>query len=520
MADDRPIFDPNRMAVHKKTPAIPRDVTVSRLNAIIKNLLTENLPTTIRLVGEISNFTRAGSGHLYLTLKDARSEIRAVMWRSATEALKFKPADGMEVIATGHIDVYAPRGQYQFYVRKLEPKGVGALELAFRQLRQKLEAEGLFDPNRKKTIPRIPGRIAVVTSETGAAIRDILQTLGRRFPCATVLLYPVRVQGDGAAEQIANAINHLNRQVSQLGGIDVMIIGRGGGSLEDLWAFNEECVARAIFASAIPVISAVGHEVDITISDLVADLRAATPTAAAELAVPVLDDLLDQLSDQADRLRRAQRHRIDLARSRLETATRFEWFRDPLSSVRRHDQRIDEVSSRLRLSWSKRTTPIHRRLNEMEILLSAIRPTAFLQRQQDRLIRTAHRLRWSLHHRLRHAERRWLQSRHQLLLASPQTRLNAHRVRLEQLPDQMARSLDHRIRLKSQTLNSLGDQLEATSHHRTLARGFTLTRDPAGQIITRADQVTPGDEIATETASGSFTSEVSKTTTTSEPRPD
>ena len=318
MARPRGIFDPDRMSVSADAPATPRTLTVSQLNALVKRVLGDQLPGTIHLIGEISNLSRPASGHVYLTLKDDRGEVRCAMWRSSVSALKFAPADGQEVIATGHVELYEPRGQYQFQIRKLEPRGTGALELAFRQLRARLARDGLFEAGRKKPIPRYPRHIAVVTSATGAAVRDILKTLKRRCPCVSVFLYPVRVQGDGAAREIADAVTRLNRCAAALGGIDAMIVGRGGGSLEDLWAFNEEIVARAIYASRIPVISAVGHEVDVTIADLVADLRAPTPTAAAELAVPILDEVLETLTRHESRIRRAARHRLDLSRSRIE----------------------------------------------------------------------------------------------------------------------------------------------------------------------------------------------------------
>ncbi len=246
MAGPRPIFDPDRMKGGAATPALPKTLTPSQLNAFVKRVLGDHLPGTIHLVGEISNLARPASGHVYLTLKDERSEVRCVMWRSAAQTLKFQLNDGQEVIATGFVDVYEPRGQLQFYAQKIEPRGVGSLELAFRQLRDRLAKEGLFEPGHKKPIPRFPRRLAIVTSATGAALHDILQTLRRRYPCVDVLIDSVRVQGEGAAKEIAAAVNRLNRHSKALGEIDVLIVGRGGGSLEDLWAFNEEVVARAI----------------------------------------------------------------------------------------------------------------------------------------------------------------------------------------------------------------------------------------------------------------------------------
>ena len=233
------------------------------------------------MTGEVSNLRAAGSGHLYFTLKDETAQIRAVCFRNQARYLKFKPQDGLAVIARGRLSVYEARGEYQLYVEFLEPAGLGALQLAFEQLKQKLAAEGLFDPARKKPLPVLPRVIGVVTSPTGAVIRDILRVLHRRFRNINVLIYPVKVQGEGAAQEIAQGIEYFNRNAP----VDVMIVARGGGSLEDLWAFNEDVVARAIAASNIPVISAVGHETDFTIADFVADLRAPTPSAAAELVV-------------------------------------------------------------------------------------------------------------------------------------------------------------------------------------------------------------------------------------------
>ena len=509
MAEPRPIFDPDRMAADRVKPAVPRQLTVSQLNAIIKRVLGDQLPGTLHLLGEISNFTRATSGHLYMTLKDDHSEIRGVMWRSAAERLKFEPEDGLEVIATGHVDVYEPRGQVQFYIRKLEPKGVGSLELAFRQLHDRLASEGLFDAKHKRPIPRYPRQIAIVTSPTGAAVSDILDTLRRRFPCVRALLVPVRVQGEGSAGEIAGAIGQLNAQADRLGGIDVMIVGRGGGSLEDLWAFNEEIVARAVFASEIPVISAVGHEVDITIADLVADLRAPTPTAAAELAVPVLDEIRQSLDRQRDRLGRAVRHRLDRVASRLDTLTRNEWFRDPLAVLMAREQQIDESAARLRLAGSRQVAQLRSRLHEIEVVLRTIQPQAILQKKMGRLNDVRHRLRWALRQHLHQFERQIARFAVAIETASPRQQLRAGRHRLDQCVRSLDRSVTHRLALTRQGLDGLEAQLESTSYRRTLARGFTLTRTGKDrQIVTRPDQVALDDEITTETAEGVITSRV------------
>ncbi len=488
--------------------AAPHLMTVSHLSALIKQVLGNHLPGTIHLVGEIRDCKRHSSGHLYLTLKDERSEIRAVMWKSAVAAVKFQPADGMEVIATGYVDVYESRGQYQFYINRLEPRGAGALELAFRQLRGKLQREGLFDEKRKKPIPRYPRRIAVVTSPTGAAIRDILRTLQRRCRCVSVLLYPVRVQGEGAAQEIAGAIGRINAQRETLGGIDTIIAARGGGSLEDLWAFNEEAVARAIAASVIPVISGVGHEVDVTIADLVADLRAATPTAAAELAVPMLDEVLAMLSTHGQRLGRSVRHHLDLAAARVGRAESSEWFRNPLAVLRHREQGLDEVQSRLRLAGSRALHAARRRLHELEVRYTGAHPRLW-SRQRGHIDRLDHRLQWALSQRLHGLERRLDAVRQRLLPGALVREAGVLRERLAQCQRNLERATISLLRTSTQQMQGLSARLESTSHRATLARGFTITRTRRGRIITRARDVLPGDRIVTETSEGSFESRVS-----------
>ena len=267
-------------------------ITITELTRQIKFSLESSFPR-VWVEGEISNFKQHTSGHLYFTLKDEGAQLSALMWRSRVANLTFQPEDGMKVIARGSITVYPPRGNYQLDVDQIQPLGLGELQLAFERLKQKLDAEGLFDAEHKKPIPEFPECIGLVTSETGAALQDIRSVLSRRHPSVEVVLAPVRVQGAGAAEEIADAIKYLN----QYGGIDVLIVGRGGGSLEDLWAFNEEVVARAIYASKIPIISAVGHEIDFSIADFVADLRAPTPSAAAELVVRDRTELLEDIGN-------------------------------------------------------------------------------------------------------------------------------------------------------------------------------------------------------------------------------
>jgi len=297
--------------------------TVSELTARIKELLEERFPACW-VEGEISNLRVAASGHAYFTLKDEAAQVRAVLFRNRMRRLRFEPGDGQHVLAFGSLEVYAQRGEYQLVVELLEPRGLGALQLAFEQLKQRLAAEGLFEPARKRPLPRFPRKIGIVTSPSGAALRDILRIIGRRFGEVHIVVAPARVQGEGAAGDVAQGVRDLNA----LGDVDVIIIGRGGGSLEDLWAFNDEMLARTIAASKVPVVSAVGHEVDFTIADLVADLRAPTPSAAAELVVTEKQAVVGTLGDLTERLERAVarplrdlERRADDLRARLGHAT-------------------------------------------------------------------------------------------------------------------------------------------------------------------------------------------------------
>jgi exodeoxyribonuclease VII large subunit len=287
--------------------------TVSGLTAQIKAVLEGDFGE-VGLTGEVSNLARPRSGHVYFSLKDDSAQIRAVLWKADARRVVFELEDGLAVRAWGGLTVYEPRGEYQVIVRKLEPVGIGPLELAFRQVVQRLAAEGLFDPGRKRPLPRFPRRIVVVSSPTGAAVRDFLKVAGRRWPLAEVLLAPSRVQGEGAAAEIAEAIALANR----VPGADFLVVARGGGSLEDLWAFNEEIVARAIFGSALPVVSAVGHEIDTTVADLVADVRAPTPSAAGEMCVPDVAEIAAGLDGLRDRMARALTARVRDARAGLD----------------------------------------------------------------------------------------------------------------------------------------------------------------------------------------------------------
>lgn len=322
-------------------------LTVTQLTVQIKNLLEGTFPD-VWVEGEISNLSVPQSGHAYFTLKDDQSQVRAVLFRSSQRFLKFTLQHGIRVICRGRVGVYEPRGEYQLVVDYVEPKGVGALQLAFDQLKARLEKEGLFALERKKPMPALPRRIGIITSPTGAAIRDMLRVIKRRHPKIHILLYPVPVQGAEAAPAIVEALRYFNRGRS----VDVVIAGRGGGSLEDLWAFNEEAVARAIHDSAIPVISAVGHETDYTIADFAADLRAPTPSAAAEMVVEREDTIREGIRSLEARLVRSVKQTLELARSRIRESVRL--IGDPRKRLEQYSQRMDELLHRMALELRHR----------------------------------------------------------------------------------------------------------------------------------------------------------------------
>ncbi|WHY84580.1 exodeoxyribonuclease VII large subunit [Neobacillus novalis] len=297
----------------------------------------------VHVRGEISNFKQHSSGHMYFTLKDEKARILAVMFASQSRFMKFTPENGMKVIVKGDISVYEPSGQYQIYIREMQPDGIGELFLAYEQLKQRLEAEGLFVMEAKKAIPLYPRTVGVITSPTGAAIRDVITTIKRRYPIANILVFPALVQGDNAAPSIVKAIDKAN----EIKEIDVLIVGRGGGSIEELWAFNEEQVARAIFSSMIPIISAVGHETDFTIADFVADLRAPTPTGAAELAVPHIEELMDRILQRQTRLLRAMQEKFRFEKERLNRVQKSYAFRYPHRLYEQKLEQVDKLTERL-----------------------------------------------------------------------------------------------------------------------------------------------------------------------------
>ncbi|MDB5056255.1 MAG: xseA [Bacilli bacterium] len=347
-------------------------MTIKDLNRYIKAILeNEDLVQDVWVRGEISNFTHHSSGHMYFTLKDADSRIKSIMFAKQNQRLAFMPREGTMVLARGSISVYERDGQYQFYVTEMQPDGVGGLYLAYEQLKRKLEAEGLFAAERKKLIPQFPKAIGVITSPTGAAVRDIIITLQRRFPTVPILLYPVLVQGTQSAPSIVKAIQIMNERCE----VDVLIIGRGGGSLEELWAFNEESVARSIYASMIPIISAVGHETDFTIADFVADLRAATPTAAAELAVPHHLELRQQLVQYTQRLHRGLFQGLQAKRERLERAKRTPFLQSPHKQLIQPTERLDRLTEQLHFRIKSCFARAEQMKMKLEQRLSGFNPT-------------------------------------------------------------------------------------------------------------------------------------------------
>jgi len=336
--------------------------SVGQINSLIKTALEEKLPSRLIVRGEISDWKHHTSGHCYFSLKDEDGILPCVMWAGKFKNVKFSPEDGMEALSTGHIDVYTPGGKYQLYVDKLEPAGVGALQLAFEQMVAKLLKDGLFEEAHKKALPRYPMRIGILTSESGAALHDITDSIHGRWPCAKLFLYPVPVQGEGSSAKIAAALREINRRNEKLK-LEVLIVGRGGGAMEDLWAFNEEVLARAIFDSKIPVISAVGHEVDTTIADLVADARASTPTKAGVVAVPDMQEILAQLTVIEQRLGSQAQARLKIAEHKLEVILANAVFRNPLVLVQNSRQQLDELTAELTEFIKALLTEAHRKLS-------------------------------------------------------------------------------------------------------------------------------------------------------------
>lgn len=503
------LIPPEPPPSHPQPPATQGPQTVSQITSLIKQAITRLLPATVHVVGQVSNLKRQTSGHLYFTLKDDHSELPCVMWRTEALRLKFKPEDGLEVVASGAVEIFDRAGRYQLYVRRLETRGVGSLELAFRQLCERLAKEGLFDETRKKKLSRFPRRIAIVTSPTGAAIADILRTIRKRYPCVHLLIAPVRVQGDGASMEIASAIRMLNLHADRLGGLDLIIVGRGGGSLEDLWAFNEEVVARAIFSGTIPVISGVGHEIDTTIADLVADARAATPTAAAIMAVPLLDDVLQSLDGIQNQLKRSIGVRVEKAEHTIQSFAKRIPFRDPLGLIRNRAQFLDLVLHKAYRSQLRTFGAVRTRLERIERVVQRITPRALLNSYSSRLARLERGLGDRLSTTLSLRLRRTQAAAAKLQRFSPEKPLEItkHRVLNDQRKIQTG-EMRH-VHTLSARLQHLAGLLQAVSHQSVLARGYSITRLKNGKKILRSvADVQPADVIQTQLQDGAFDSTV------------
>jgi exodeoxyribonuclease VII large subunit len=429
--------------------------TVSQINSLIKVALEEKLPPRLIVRGEISDWKHHSSGHCYFSLKDETGILPCVMWASSFKKTKFSPEDGMEVLASGHIDVYTVGGKYQLYVDKLDPAGVGALQLAFEQMVKKLRAEGLFEEEHKKPLPAYPMRIGILTSESGAALHDITDSIRGRWPCAKLFLYPVPVQGEGAAGRIASALRDVNRRNSKLK-LDVLIVGRGGGSLEDLWAFNEEVLARAMFDSNIPVISAVGHEVDTTIADFVADARASTPTKAGVVAVPDIQEIRNRLNAAEQNLKNKLSARMRHAEQDLRIILASALFRNPLLLVRNAEQQVDELATDL--------------AEVVKALLSEAREK--LSAGNERIVRI---------------EPHRLLGRKTVELNDWQSRANA--------------GIGAIINKCQMQLTAQANRLAALNPKSVLHRGYSITTNKkTGLLVKTSKDVHPGDELLTELA--------------------
>ena len=368
-------------------PELNNTLSVSQITGHIQRTLEKDF-ASVWVKGEISNLTRHSSGHWYFSIKDSGAQIGSVMFRRQNESVRFDPAHGMEITVHGKISVYPPQGRYQLIVDQMLPAGQGDLHLAFENLKKKLQAEGLFDPAHKQTLPRYPGKIGIVTSPTGAAIRDMINILSRRFPLADIILLPVKVQGDGSAAEIASAIETFN----SMDECQVLLIGRGGGSLEDLWAFNEEIVARAIAKSRIPIVSAVGHETDTTISDFVADHRAPTPSAAAELVVPDKIELMRWFGQVDQSLQLNVRGRIDRYEQRLNSISASYALKRPELMIEQSVQNLDHLADRSLRATQEKITKLTSRLDQLAISIEASNPLSILEKGYSVLSDEAGRL--------------------------------------------------------------------------------------------------------------------------------
>ena len=461
--------------------APPRKVYAVRELVAALRTQVERAFTDIYVEGEISNCRPAESGHLYFTLKDASAQLRVVMWRTQVRLLRFRPQNGMAIIARGRVTIYDERGDLQLQAEMLEPKGAGALQLAFEQLKAKLAREGLFDAGRKKPIPSLPKRIGVVTSARGAALQDILNILRRRHESVSVLIYDARVQGENAADEVRAGVRHLNR----LRGIDVIVIARGGGSFEDLFAFNDEALARTIAASRIPVISAVGHETDFTICDFVADLRAPTPSAAAELVIQSKHELAGRLKMLRDRLCQAMNYKLLRAHNALAHWTQHPALVRMPDAVARRQQRVDDLVYRMAQAQARNLASLRRKHEALDTRL----------RHQDVRVRLA-------------TTRRQLEQRTAELETHARRLFAAKQTQLDQFIASMGRAAETVVLRRRSRWERLHSSLAALSPKAILARGYALVFDAKGNLVKDAGQLQRGDSVRAQLGRGEFTAEV------------
>ncbi|MGC9259581.1 MAG: exodeoxyribonuclease VII large subunit [Phycisphaerae bacterium] len=461
--------------------------TVSEVNGLIGRVLQNQLPPVLRVRGEISNFNIYSKGHAFFKLKDQYSELPCMMWRNDLEKLRFRPADGLAVMAEGAVKLYEAQGRLQLYVSHMIPQGAGELELAFRQLCDKLRAEGLFDAARKRPLPSVPQHLVVITSPTGDVFHDVVITAYRRFPNLHIMLFPVQVQGAPAARDIVRAIEMVNAHAAAIGGVDVILLVRGGGSLEDLWAFNEESVARAIVRSVIPVATGIGHEPDVTIADLAADLRGPTPTGVAAMVIPEQAVLHRQVSVLLDLVTR-------------NIAIRC---RDGRNTVTIRQSDITDAVRRMLRAAVQNTDLADRRI-------AAIEPRHAIAQGWRRLDHAADRLHQQIRERVHVADDRLTRSATRLQRYSPHLRQAEYNVILTSLQAQLAIALQHYYKVHEQRLLELKKQLELAGPLQVLQRGFTITTDVRGAVVKTATQVRSGETIQTRTASGSLNSVVSE----------
>ncbi len=435
--------------------------SISQLNAEVGQLLSQGLPA-LWVEGEISNFIRASSGHLYLSLKDAGAQVRCAMFKGRASSLKLIPKNGLKVLVRGKVGLYEPRGEYQFIIEHMEDAGVGALQRQFEELKRSLQAQGLFAPEHKQTLPAFPRCIGVITSPTGAAIRDIINVLKRRCPQIPVLVYPVLVQGEGSKEQIVNAIRQADREQR----CDVLILARGGGSIEDLWSFNEEVVAHAIYACSLPIISGVGHEIDFTIADFVADVRAPTPSAAAELVSPDMAALQTQVQRLFFQLQRTQQRRLQTASEHLQRLQQRLENQRPTNRLQQKVQRLDELDMRLRAALQR-----------------------YLQSQQQRVMNLSSRLH----------------------LQSPQRQIAAQQAQLLRWQRHLNMLIQQRLAKARDKLQMQAGQLHALSPLATLERGYGIVRhQETGTVVRNTTALRLGQTVTTQLQDGSFESIVTR----------